>query len=269
MGKRVRILSSTLALGALLGSAFMGTIGVSAAKSAKPLTSQPCFFVCQGDGFNVYTIGVDNKNLATKNFEYTDFFPNGFKQATTTTSSVPSPSLTIRDGDVLHFLWNPDASLDSAHTATIPALSANLADAQDKYSPLMPDTDDGQGKFVGVSHTMRGVSYRGYLEGDERVYVDGARTPQIHGTGTEDFYEGGWYFNRDVFSEPLNGESGHEPGTAGAHRVGGASQRDWILLFVGGERRHDGVEAVAPPPRLGLRHVRHRRGEDAEPAGPG
>jgi len=73
----------------------------------------------------------------------------------------------------------------------------------------------GQGKFVGVSHTMRGVSYRGYLEGDERVYVDGARTPQIHGTGTEDFYEGGWYFNRDVFSEPLNGESGHEPGTAG------------------------------------------------------
>jgi hypothetical protein len=74
----------------------------------------------------------------------------------------------------------------------------------------------GQGKFVGVSHTMTGVTYRGYLEGDERVYVDGANTPQIHGTGTEDFYEGGWYFNRDVFSDPLNGESGHEePGTGG------------------------------------------------------
>jgi plastocyanin len=158
MGKRVRILSSTLALGALLGSAFMGTIGVSAATSAKPLTNEPCFFVCQGDGFKIYTIGVDNKNLATKNFEYTDFFPNGFKQTPTITSSVASPSLTIRDGDVLHFLWNPDASLDSAHTATIPALSAKLADAQAKYSPLMPDTDDGQGKFVGNPLTFNPTS---------------------------------------------------------------------------------------------------------------
>ena len=73
----------------------------------------------------------------------------------------------------------------------------------------------GTGKFVGVSHTMTGVGYRGYLEGDERVYVDGARTPQIHGTGTEDFYEGGWYFNRDTFTDPLNGESGHEAGFSG------------------------------------------------------
>ncbi|MGI8695523.1 MAG: DUF2961 domain-containing protein, partial [Mycobacteriales bacterium] len=73
----------------------------------------------------------------------------------------------------------------------------------------------GRGKFVGVSHTMRGPSSRGYLEGDERVYVDGSSTPQIHGTGTEDFYEGGWYFNRDTFSDPMNGESGHEPGTGG------------------------------------------------------
>lgn len=62
---------------------------------------------------------------------------------------------------------------------------------------------------------MTGVGYRGYLEGDERVYVDGARTPQIHGTGTEDFYEGGWYFNRDTFTTPLVGESGHESGSSG------------------------------------------------------
>ena len=74
--------------------------------------------------------------------------------------------------------------------------------------------EQGAGKFVGVSHTMRGHrdsgNIRGYLEGDERVYVDGSRTPQIHGTGTEDFYEGGWYFNRGTFSAPMNGEPGHE-----------------------------------------------------------
>jgi len=67
-----------------------------------------------------------------------------------------------------------------------------------------------QGKFVGVTHTMVGPTSRGYLEGDERVYVDGSRTPQIHGTGTEDFYEGGWYFDRGPFTDPVNGEPVHE-----------------------------------------------------------
>lgn len=67
----------------------------------------------------------------------------------------------------------------------------------------------GHGKFVGVNHTMEGRitggNIRNYLEGDERVYVDGSRTPQINGTGSEDFYEGGWYFNRNEFSNPTNG----------------------------------------------------------------
>ncbi|MEJ7757294.1 MAG: DUF2961 domain-containing protein [Nocardioidaceae bacterium] len=45
----------------------------------------------------------------------------------------------------------------------------------------------GWGKFLGVSHTLRGLrsdegyppfnGQRGYLEGDERVYVDGSRSP--------------------------------------------------------------------------------------------
>ncbi|MFC5826324.1 glycoside hydrolase family 172 protein [Nonomuraea insulae] len=67
----------------------------------------------------------------------------------------------------------------------------------------------GHGKFVGVSHTMRGPTNRNYLEGDERVYVDGSRTPQIHGTGTEDFYQAGWYFNRETFTTPFHGNPAH------------------------------------------------------------
>lgn len=68
----------------------------------------------------------------------------------------------------------------------------------------------GWGKFVGVTESMVGPASRGYLEGDERVYVDGSRTPQIHGTGTEDFYEGGWYFDRGTFTDPVNGEPWHQ-----------------------------------------------------------
>ncbi|MEU4480508.1 DUF2961 domain-containing protein [Micromonospora sp. NPDC023966] len=72
----------------------------------------------------------------------------------------------------------------------------------------------GRGKFVGVTHTMEGHipagNQRNYLEGDERVYVDGAQSPSIHGTGTEDFYESGWYFNHGTFSAPMNGNPAHE-----------------------------------------------------------
>lgn len=64
------------------------------------------------------------------------------------------------------------------------------------------DTEPGNGKVVGVNQTFRGhrtpASFSPqaptFLEGAERVYVNGLRSPQLYGTGTEDFYEGGWYF---------------------------------------------------------------------------
>lgn len=64
---------------------------------------------------------------------------------------------------------------------------------------------NGQGKIVGVVQFASGQSGRGYLEGDERFYPDGLRTPTMHGTGTEDYYNGGWYFNRGRFSLPTHG----------------------------------------------------------------
>lgn len=73
---------------------------------------------------------------------------------------------------------------------------------------------EGHGKFVGVIHAMEGRIKEGntrkYLEGDVRVYVDGIRSPKLHGTGTEDFYQGGWYFNRGTFTNFSNGNTLHE-----------------------------------------------------------
>ncbi len=70
--------------------------------------------------------------------------------------------------------------------ATVPDQSWNFLEAE------------GTGVFYGVTHSMRGNipsgNRRNYLEGDETVYVDGARTPTLYGTGSEDFYESGWYF---------------------------------------------------------------------------
>ncbi len=43
----------------------------------------------------------------------------------------------------------------------------------------------GWGKYVGTIQTMQGEHY---CEGDEHFYLDGSCTPQINGTGTEDYY---------------------------------------------------------------------------------
>ncbi|MFI5731909.1 DUF2961 domain-containing protein [Kribbella sp. NPDC051587] len=80
----------------------------------------------------------------------------------------------------------------------------------------------GRGKLVGVAQTMAigaemGTN-RGYLEGDERVYIDGSMSPQQHGTGTEDFYEGGWYFAGGTFSAAFTGNTAHEVQSSGCAR---------------------------------------------------
>ena len=70
--------------------------------------------------------------------------------------------------------------------------------------------EKGRGHVVGVSLFMESSKAGGYmdmnyLEGDERAYVDGALSPSIHGTGNEDYFNAGWYFNQGVFSRPYHG----------------------------------------------------------------
>lgn len=99
-----------------------------------------------------------------------------------------------------------------------PAAAAELAAGRIGYfhadshsGATEPDQDwsfldaTGAGKFVGNVADMIGPTSQAYLEGNERVRVDGSPTPQIDGTGTEDYYEGGWYFNRGPFTSALHG----------------------------------------------------------------
>jgi Protein of unknown function (DUF2961) len=72
----------------------------------------------------------------------------------------------------------------------------------------------GSGKVVGVvlSETRQACSnciIRDYLEGDEHVLVDSARTPVVLGTGTEDFFNGGFYFYYGPFGLPSHGNVVH------------------------------------------------------------
>ncbi|MEO8459384.1 MAG: DUF2961 domain-containing protein [Dokdonella sp.] len=70
-------------------------------------------------------------------------------------------------------------------------------------------SDRGAGKIVGISsrYHANGLTSLGYLEGDERATVDDAIVPAWYGTGVEDFYNGGFYFDHGAFAAPLAGAS--------------------------------------------------------------
>jgi hypothetical protein len=67
---------------------------------------------------------------------------------------------------------------------------------------------DGHGSFLGVVDSMSGATSRWYLEGDEKIFVDGSGSPVFQGTGTEDFFNGGYYFN-GPFSLQMQGNTAH------------------------------------------------------------
>lgn len=62
------------------------------------------------------------------------------------------------------------------------------------------DTHNGPGHFVGLSMLVP----RSFLEGNESFSVDGAK-PAWVGTGTEDYFNGGWYFCFGPYAQPFSG----------------------------------------------------------------
>lgn len=100
--------------------------------------------------------------------------------------------------------------------ATAHAVSAAQQVTGKDYNIL---TASGHGKFAGVALGMTGPNSpaytRTYLEGNERVYVDGSHTPNPTGTGTEDYFVSGWYFTNGPDTLPFNGNPSHLAGTYG------------------------------------------------------
>lgn len=88
----------------------------------------------------------------------------------------------------------------------------------------------GRGHLVGLSAAMAhgDVQDTHFLEGDEYIHVDGEASASTAGTGTEDYFGCGWYFNCGPIALPTLGAT--EVGRAPLHRV--AAYRlhvpDWV-----------------------------------------
>lgn len=65
----------------------------------------------------------------------------------------------------------------------------------------------GRGHYVGSLMSMQPVRGKNfsYLEGDENIYIDGAKIPVVVGTGAEDYFSSGWYYITGEYSAPYHG----------------------------------------------------------------
>ena len=74
---------------------------------------------------------------------------------------------------------------------------------------------EGRGHYVGTVMSMQPVVGRSlwYLEGNERIFIDGDddAKPGFIGTGTEDYFSSGWYFDTGAYSAPYHGAPIVEP----------------------------------------------------------
>lgn len=75
----------------------------------------------------------------------------------------------------------------------------------------------GSGRLVGLAARMMAADGQVggyYLEGDERTYIDASVQPLRYGTGVEDLFNGGFYFDLGPYAGPLAGATLRQPGLA-------------------------------------------------------
>lgn len=157
-----------------------------------------------------------------------DFF------ATAATATIPARGVLVgEDEDGWLYAWVPmpfasSASVQIVAAATMPApitidsalsfedaavpaevgrFASTLADSCVDGGDLALYAHRGAGKVIGVSGRYRahGAATLGYLEGDERAYIDDAIAPAWYGTGLEDFYNAGFYFDQGGYALALSG----------------------------------------------------------------
>jgi len=116
---------------------------------------------------------------------------------------------------------------------------------------------DGAGSWVGLVADLgptRGQSWS-FLEGDERLALDGESAPSWHGTGVEDLFNGGFYF-RGADGRPAP----FTTALAGAPMVRRSSPRAVMYRLLLGDAAvfHQGLRAGLETGPLGELSVRSR-----------
>ena len=114
-----------------------------------------------------------------------------------------------------------------------------------KWKPYNILEASGKGHFKGCVLSMKGHG-KGYafLEGNLKAFIDSEEEPSIEYTGTEDYFDSGWYFNKGCFYAPYHGLTIKDKKRISAyrsHRGGMPFKKNIKVLIHHGE--YDEVEA--------------------------
>lgn len=101
-----------------------------------------------------------------------------------------SAGLAVRVGDYL----------DSGERFRLHARHIDTYLPENSPDLVLLDTKEGPGHFVGAALTLP----HKFLEGNESFFADSDK-PQWVGTGTEDYFSGGWYFCFGLYDQALSG----------------------------------------------------------------
>lgn len=63
---------------------------------------------------------------------------------------------------------------------------------------------EGEGHYVGTTIAAKNADSLTFLEGDDAYLVDGDPGSEFHGTGTDDYFNAGWYFATGPVSAPTH-----------------------------------------------------------------
>ena len=172
-----------------------------------------------------YWDGEENPSVETP---FGDFFGAGFSEYAQNTSLIqgvtsggfysywPMPFtkrarfdvINIGDVDVSHLYYGIQV-----HETYVPADTPRFHAKWRRENPTKLDENyiileaKGRGHYCGVVLSMQEYDKgsRQMLEGDEMIWVDGEEKASIMGTGTEDYFQGGWYWENGPFSAPFHG----------------------------------------------------------------
>ena len=112
------------------------------------------------------------------------------------------------DQEIERFYYNLDVrTYDDAPDDLLYFHAQYRQTVSERGEPITILEAEGRGHYVGTLLNMQPQQGNalGYLEGDERVFVDGEATPSVIGTGAEDYFSSGWYYDTGEYSAPYHG----------------------------------------------------------------
>ena len=160
-----------------------------------------------GTGFGDRLPGRDRKSVAMKYAAVPFGMTDGFYYFRLPMPFRKSARITIENGTgrELDLGWAVDLKKGRVpqDAAYLHVQWRNHTTKAGQYVPILETT--GRGHYVGTVLSMQSPHWLTYLEGDEQFYVDSEEHPSIHGTGTEDYFNCGWYYKDGPVARPFHG----------------------------------------------------------------